>query len=108
MKLLTTFILFIVSLSVFADEKHDRIEYKTEYNVGCTSQATAIASSQLNFGWGASDLQGSAGYGNHCNESAIVFGLGQRFKNILFNGSVGSETNSDEYSIGVGVSFRFK
>ena len=94
----------LFTTSVFASEGHqETIEYKVEYK----GIATAISASQLNFDWGSYSLQGSAGLGSYGSSQALTFGLGKRFGRVLVNGSIGSESNNDEYSFGFGASFKF-
>lgn len=102
-------ILMFLSFSAFAHGDTTNNYYPTETVVkGKTpGVATAISASQLNFDWGSYALQGSVGYGNYDNENALTFGLGKRFGRVLINGSVGSESNTDNYSIGAGISWKF-
>lgn len=104
----------MISFTTFASERHDhkrypqetietRIETKIEYR----GIATAIANSQLNFGLGTKSLQGSCGYGNYNANNAITCGLGRRFGRVLVNGSIGSESGSDDYSYGIGAAWTF-
>lgn len=94
----------VFATSVFASEGHqETIEYKVEYR----GIATAIANSQHSFNWGTKAWQGSVGTGLYNDSNALSFGMGKRYGRMLFNGSIGSESGSDEYSFGAGINWQF-
>lgn len=72
-------------------------EYKSE------GVASAIAAGQCQFDWTHS-WQGCAAVGFYDDNSAAAFGLGKRYDEILFNGTVSIE----EGELGVGASMNWK
>lgn len=68
-----------------------------------TGVASAIAAGQCQFDWTHS-WQGCAALGMFDGNSAAAFGLGKRYDEFLFNGTVSIE----EGEIGVGASINWK
>ena len=65
--------------------------------------ASAIAAGQCQFDWTHS-WQGCAAFGTFDSNSAAAFGLGKRYDEILFNGTVSIE----EGELGIGASANWK
>lgn len=71
--------------------------------------ATGVSAAQCTYDNGSFDLQvcAAAGYSN--GEKAVTFGMGQKYKNFMLNGSVTYEPDYDsEPSFGVGFNWKIK
>ena len=116
MKLLTTILLLITTSLVLASgDDYDPpeppppvvtttntetvliTEYKSE------GVASAIAAGQCQFDWTHS-WQGCAAFGTFDGNDAAAFGIGKRYDEILFNGTVSIE----EGELGIGASANWK
>ena len=67
--------------------------------------ALGLAASQHNYDMGVNKFQGSVGLGTFQGVDAVSFSLGKRYKDILINGSIGSESGLTGY--GAGITWRF-
>ena len=67
--------------------------------------ASAIASGNCQFDWTYS-YQGCAAVGSYDGNGAAAFGLGKRYKEVLFNGTVSIEEG--ELGVGAAVNWKFK
>ncbi len=106
----TLLILFMTALllaDVSAARAHDRYAYNAPIQMGDTNisqssgAALGIASAQHNFDFATNDLQIGVAGGYFQGSSAVSIGIGQKFKNVLINGSFGSELGNTGYGIGV-------
>lgn len=110
MKTLLITLLFI-SGSVFADESYPPPPVVTTTTTTTTvissdneGVASAIAAGQCQFDWTHS-WQGCVAVGSFDSNSAAAFGLGKRYDEILFNGTVSLE--SGELGIGASANWKF-
>lgn len=107
MKFLLILLLAFAGLA-FADRSYDPPVVTTTTTTLITSVenegvASAIAAGQCQFDWTYS-WQGCAAVGSYDGNSAAAFGLGKRYKKVLFNGTVSLE----EGEVGVGASVNWK
>jgi len=71
-----------------------------------TSQAMALAVSEINPTLLSSKYQVGVGFGSHNDETAIAVGLAKRVnKNLLFSGKIGLQDGSTGTSIGLNFKF---
>ena len=112
MKLLTTILLLITTSLVLADgDYYDPPEppviTTTETPLILSSDnegvASAIAAGQCQFDWTHS-WQGCAAFGTFDGNDAAAFGIGKRYDEILFNGTISIE----EGELGIGASANWK
>lgn len=99
---------FFVASWARADGNHNyqsttNISQISNYNV--KGVALAISQAQINFDHGTQSWQGAVGFGAFDSRTAISFGVGKRFKDVIINGAVGVEEGA--YGGGVGIMFRF-
>ncbi len=108
----TLLILFMTALllaDVSAARAHERYAYNAPIQMGDTNITTnkssgaalGIAAAQHQFDWGTNDFQAGVAGGYFQGNAAISIGIGRRFKNVLINGSFGSELGNAGYGIGV-------
>ena len=107
MKILITISLLIYSISIFASESYPPPVVTTTTTLITSSEAagvaSAIAAGQCQFDWTHS-WQGCAAFGTFDGNGAAAFGLGKRYDEILFNGTVSIE----EGELGIGASANWK
>lgn len=111
--------LLLITGSVFADKKHHDHNPPTVVNVTEVTEVTevtnitqsdtegvasAIAAGQCQFDWTYS-WQGCAAVGAYDGNSAAAFGVGKRYNEVLFNGTVSVEDGGE---VGVGASVNWK
>ena len=90
-----------------ADDPHyaPRETITNNYNVE-TSQAMALAVSEINPTVVSSKWQMGVGFGVHNDETAIAIGLARRInKNLLFSGKIANQNGSVGTSVGLNFKF---
>ena len=109
--------LFIFAIAVlffgfniaWSSERHpivyEPINNTVNHTVDNKGVALGLAASQHNFDMGVNKFQGSVGLGTFQGVDALSFSLGKRYKDILINGSIGSENGLTGY--GAGITWRF-
>ena len=102
----TTILLFLVILlanPAYADGNYNNTT--TTSNIE-TSQAMALAVSEINPTLLSSKYQIGVGFGSHHDETAIAVGLAKRVnKNLLFSGKIANQDGDIGTSIGLNFKF---
>ena len=96
------FLLLVIADYVSADGNYNNIN---NYNVE-TSQAMALAVSEINPTLLSSKWQMGVGFGSHNDETAIAVGLAKRVnKCLLFSGKIANQDGESGTSIGLNFKF---
>lgn len=104
MKLLILILAILPSCVMAGGNRNTTIINETYNTYNVEGVALAIAKSQHHFDWSTPRLQGSIGMGSFDNE-ALSFGLAQKYKEVLINGSIGTEDGKTGFGLGVGWRF---
>jgi len=107
-----TILIFLI-IAAFSDaEAHERYSPTATVQMGdnitnnlTSGAALGIAAAQHQFDWGTNAFQAGVAGGYFQGNAAISIGIGRRFKNVLVNGSFGSELGNSGYGIGVMTRF---
>ena len=107
---LTTWFLLMLALSsiAMADDPHGVVIQQDSVPIGAieTSQAMALAVSEINPTLLSSKYQIGVGFGSHNDETAIAVGLAKRVnKNLLFSGKIANQDGDIGTSIGLNFKF---
>ena len=89
----------------YADDPHGNYQSTTNNYQISSSQAMALAASEINPTLLSSHWQMGVGFGSHNDETAIAAGLAKRVnKSLLFSGKVANQ----EGKVGVSMGLNFK
>ena len=92
----------LLANTAFADGNYNNIN---NYNVE-TSQAMALAVSEINPTLLSSKYQVGIGFGSHNDETAIAVGLAKRVnKSMLFSGKIANQSGDIGVSMGLNLKF---
>jgi len=109
-----TLLLIIMTTLLLADvsaaRAHERYSPTATVQMGDnitnnSGAALGIAAAQHSFDYDTNALQMGVAGGYFQGNSAVSIGIGKKFKNVLINGSFGSELGNSGYGIGVMTRF---
>ena len=100
------FIIGSLILAFFANDARSDDRHHRGTKVDVSSQAIAIATSQIHPELGSSKLQLGMGISTHNNDTALAIGLHKRVNKVLIGGTFSSNGNSTAAGFGVNMKFR--